>query len=990
MKKFFLLSVMLLSALSAAAQVYLSRNYEPIEKREFKYNPCYPGVKNYDDVMGISAFRYTNGFTLRNGVLNSDAEEWAYAVFSLKGQYEKLSFVVGLSKGWSAYGGIRFSPDDDGTHIVTVRADGRRIFDEVIRDWAPPREVVLDISGVDELRFDHLKGLYTIAFGEVKLWKKGQTPTPAPNPLADVVNKDKVNLVDDIQPHFLCHRGWSIPVTKHDWSGVGKQESVRMNRIDYKSGFIFSCSQEFGKGMSQSFAYFWLQKKFDKISFLIGPKDANSSNAKGWFTVKADGRIIYEKLITQEDLVEQVVLDVKGANVVSMHSGELEQSDFLGGLDYGVVNIYAYKSGYADIPTPGLANTAKEKISKFKDATCLCSSLEPYSVRGKASFKDIYFNGASSYYHFSMGGEQFDEGFILTTGDSFMNGNINSYVEFDLAGEFDWLSFTVGTLSKHRVLGEDRLLVYADDALVLDTQVHCLWPNQKFTVPIYKCRRLKFAKPGTGQDKQTYIGVGDVMVFRGEPQDTAPYFYHRKPEITETADLIDLCVQPYFHYVGRYLSSLTNFDFNDCFKNGSSRKERFDMKDGSQIYKGIMLETNVPPAMAFEDITLNEAVFLFAMGAASTMSASNVAAATGVSAGAGLAGAMAAGYTALNLVDNGHQSAVAAFNPFGEYESLTFTVANKSAFVDTDIFGKKLDPENPTRLYVFADMRKVGDFLLTNSMAPTTYTVPINRCTQLMFWLDCGETRSGQYVLYDMTVSKAIVPPLDLSQAAPKTSQPASSSTAVTPAFGNTAKAEKPKKGKKTEPVVWDLDRTSHNEAIDSFLSEVTDIWNRTNELKENMSSGYSLKETWVEAQDGAQYKLVSFVDKAGNRLATTSIQQSLSSFMEACSGVQSQSKIALIGLPGATLGIANLPSLEQMSYFGKYVKTGKNALNQCREEAKAMAEIKQMELDNIQSYVKKAVHVGQYKSTDFVLILPKEADDVPPQAMQRLEYFSF
>lgn len=54
MKKFFLLSVMLLSALSAAAQVYLSRNYEPIEKREFKYNPCYPGVKNYDDVMGIS------------------------------------------------------------------------------------------------------------------------------------------------------------------------------------------------------------------------------------------------------------------------------------------------------------------------------------------------------------------------------------------------------------------------------------------------------------------------------------------------------------------------------------------------------------------------------------------------------------------------------------------------------------------------------------------------------------------------------------------------------------------------------------------------------------------------------------------------------------------------------------------------------------------------------------------------------------------------
>ena len=70
----------------------------------------------------------------------------------------------------------------------------------------------MDISGVDELRFDHLKGLYSIAFGEVKLWKKGQTPTSAPNPLANVVNKDKVNLVDDIQPHFLCHRGWNTSV----------------------------------------------------------------------------------------------------------------------------------------------------------------------------------------------------------------------------------------------------------------------------------------------------------------------------------------------------------------------------------------------------------------------------------------------------------------------------------------------------------------------------------------------------------------------------------------------------------------------------------------------------------------------------------------------------------------------------------------------------------------------------------------------------------
>jgi len=145
-----------------------------------------------------------------------------------------------------------------------------------------------------------------------------------------------------------------------------------------------------------------------------------------------------------------------------------------------------------------------------------------------------------------------------------------------------------------------------------------------------------------------------------------------------------------------------------------------------------------------------------------------------------------------------------------------------------------------------------------------------------------------------------------------------------------------------------------------------------------------------VTAQDGLQYEIVTFVDKSGNRLSTTEIQKVIITFMEGCKAIQNNAKIALIGLPGATIGLANLTTLEDMSYFGKYVKNGKAALDQCSREAKTMSDIKQMELDNIQSYMKKAVNVGQYKSTARVMILPKEAGDVPPQAMQRLEYFSF
>lgn len=36
-----------------------------------------------------------------------------------------------------------------------------------------------------------------------------------------------------------------------------------------------------------------------------------------------------------------------------------------------------------------------------------------------------------------------------------------------------------------------------------------------------------------------------------------------------------------------------------------------------------------------------------------------------------------------------------------------------------------------------------------------TITVPIFKCYQLMFWLECGDQRSGQYVFYNLKVSKA-------------------------------------------------------------------------------------------------------------------------------------------------------------------------------------------------------------------------------------------
>ena len=314
-------------------------------------------------------------------------------------------------------------------------------------------------------------------------------------------------------------------------------------------------------------------------------------------------------------------------------------------------------------------------------------------------------------------------------------------------------------------------------------------------------------------------------------------------------------------------------------------------------------------------------------------------------------------------------------------------MANRSEFTDKDIFGKDVDPYNPVHLYVFADRVIVGDFVLNNKMQPSTFTVPINKCEQLMFWLQCEGARSGQYVLYDMTVSKA-------PYVAPEPAKPAKSAE-VTPALGNSGKdaksSAKSKKGKKeAEPVVWDLNRKSRNEAIDTYLNDVTEVWNETENLKSKLGVDYNVRETWVEASDGSVYKIVTFVDKAGNRLSTTDIQKAIVSVIEGSTALQNKAKLANIGLPSATLGLMNLSSMDDMSYFGKYVKSGKTAISQCVQELKTISEVKNMELENVQSYIKKAVNVGQYKSTARVMILPPEAGDAVPAVKQRLEYFSF
>ncbi len=742
MRKYVLIGISLIAALTMHAQVWMTDVLEPKDKNNAS---TYKSTIDLEDGLEMCHLYNVKSAIWMGGNYNAAPK---YIVYDLEGKYDKLSFWVG--------GNYCSGCSQKDISVLRIQGDGNTLYDEPVRYYDAPNFIVVDVKGVHTLKMDLVVFNSNIAMGYVQLWKEGETVVAPELPF--MPPKRKVKLVDEVLPYYNPGSITTIrkPIEKqpyyHNLWQIALMDSFSMGWNEYYSGLQLH-SHEGLLSSSSADAYFWLNKQYEKISFIVGPNNNRSSKASAWLVIYGEKKkILYEGIVRQTDLPRQVVVDVSGQNQICF-SIELRDCDLLGGITFACVDIFAYpEEALAELPEEGIINPSKERLAKLPSPCSLMKNIKPISLRGTGDATAVRFTGESKYITFSMGGEKFTEGFIMTTGSTFLGDHIDSYFLFDLAEEFDYISFYLGMLTKRRTLDDDRIQIYADDSLILDTLVHCFWPNQYFEIPINKCRTLKFVKGGHGTNRDCYVCVADIALYRGKPV-KHNLFVHNRPECPDEADLIDLCGSPYFHYVGRYLSTLTDFDFNDCFHPGGTQRQYFQMKDGSKIYKGVMLEANMP--LGLESVTITDAALMFLVGAGSAISASDFSAFTGVSAGGGLAG----GIAAVSLMNNrsGGQASVVSFNPFGEYKSCTFTIANKSEYWDDmDMLlslGERVD--HPFKLNIFADHRLVGELWLTNKMEPVTMTVPIFNCNALTFWLEPGDTRSGQFVLYDMKVSKA-------------------------------------------------------------------------------------------------------------------------------------------------------------------------------------------------------------------------------------------
>ena len=159
MKKFFaVISLLSISLIHICAQAPLVNTLTPTSASKCTI------YKSQGDAMTLSGYKVKSGFSLSSpsGGLISDNKP-GKVVFSLKGAYSKLSFVIGPSYN-SSYGA---------SSIVTISADGKRLMDEVFFGQDAPRFYTLDVTGADELTFSIPRGGVDMCFGNMKLWKAG-------------------------------------------------------------------------------------------------------------------------------------------------------------------------------------------------------------------------------------------------------------------------------------------------------------------------------------------------------------------------------------------------------------------------------------------------------------------------------------------------------------------------------------------------------------------------------------------------------------------------------------------------------------------------------------------------------------------------------------------------------------------------------------------------------------------------------------------------
>ena len=932
MKRLFLavLAVAVFGVRLSAQPRYLVNELDPVDAfcyEEFEYD----GASSKPMAMS-GGLEWYGGFTLshRYGTNSS-----GHVTFDLGGEYETLMFVFGCMNTNTGAGGTGI---DSEPSIFTVHVDGNKVLDKVVYPYGLPERAVLDVRGAEEVKFGLVDNHTLFGVAEATLWKAGEMPVETGNIPSGM--PQTTELVSGLPSYYQNFRMTSV-------SPQGRQTSMKINGREYYSGLDVNMDMMM-IGSRRGWAYFNLQGQYKTLTFTVGPIDnTDGHRGSGWLSVEADGKIIKEMEIRYDDIAQNVTLDITGCEMLKFSS---EQESGSGRV--GIADIRVYPAGVDPAAEPASPSSTGPDPAGLPDVCKLISNIPPYAA-GAMVDKQIY-DGSSEHITFSMGGVRFSEGIVFYDKASIFDDNTSAYAMFDVGGEFDYVSFTAGYIGKSGAMNNDVLRVYADDELVLEAPLTATAPNQDYVVPINRCRRLRFENQGSGTLNVAAYGVADIVLYRGEPVEN-DLFVHPRPECPPEIDLIDLGA-PYIHYVSPMKGK-------DIFYDGSTMRNYFDL-NGQRITKGFLLETSV-------HFSLDHGVLSGTDGAAAGAIGSTAVGAAfvsgGIAVGGSVIGSSLAGVAAFLMLAAGGEAlenSLAAFNTYGEYNTLTFTVAcldpawNADSYKETMLIG--------------ADGKVVAEFALYETMEPQTITVPIDGCEQLMFWLANTDNWSGQFLFYDLKLTKERLP-LDI----PK---PVRLSLPVQTRNVWTVKAPE---------LEWERPRSSGRRELDSFLTGVSNVYESLHSIIKNAAPLYDIRTYYLETDAGQVCKAVQLMSDL-NR--TTHEPMYITNELSGCerelrSIIELRRSITELGFQqvGAAVDLVGLAGITHGGAYSQAVKV----LKECSEVAGQLYQQKMAETEFLRSLFVNALDIDGKRSTEKTIFNPLSQGETPPtDLLQLVRYF--
>lgn len=490
----------------------------------------------------INGKEYDNGLVM-NMREQIEGGDFGAAMFNLKGQYDKLSFVIGaLDNNVNA---------EQGNGYLTVQADGRTIFQKNLAQLDMAEQVVLDVAGVDRLSFHSAQNKWNLsaAFADVTAWPKGQGPALGVTPVAASSDlktlPDVVPLMSTIEPYNVLGR---LSRDQMLYTGESDYLGFNMGGVGYSEGMIFTSGASFFHDHIFTSASFDLGGEFDYMTFVTGY--AGGPMKDGEINIYADDKLLYTVPVSPTSMPQKHWVKLDKCRKLTFDNRK-------GGGDVGVADIVLYRGDIKDTPLfEHTAPAAPDNIPLLQYSLPYLHYV--YSLEG--SQNALAYDGRDiSKYYTLRDGKRVNNGFTLKTGvrfsvehgvlsdegnggiagavgatavgSSFVAGGVvggalagstlagmagalllaaggeaedASFAAFNLHGDYQSITFTVecikpadaGMLSDGQFTDrQNRLLIGADGYVVAELMLNENSGPQTFTVPIYGCQQLMFFMP---------------------------------------------------------------------------------------------------------------------------------------------------------------------------------------------------------------------------------------------------------------------------------------------------------------------------------------------------------------------------------------------------------------------------------------------------------------------------------------------------------------